>query len=219
MAPRPAPRIISPVRANGRPRRRAACATRPSATARAHRGAGDKFAVDHHRFDDLDRESEALPQLRERLDIALLAMAEAKILADQDGRRLQFLDQHAANEIPGTERGQGAIKAQDERGFQSDGGELLHSLVHRFHHGRRLARTQHFQRMRIEGDYGGDALELLGALDHLAKDFLVAEVQAIEIADGKHGASSGRAVSRRPLHRGTQHGASAHAATSKLRPS
>jgi hypothetical protein len=44
--------------------------------------------------------------------------------------------------------------------------------------------------MRIEGDHAGDALECLGAFDHLAKNFLVSEVQAIEIADGKHGAAA-----------------------------
>ena len=59
----------------------------------------------------------------------------------------------------------------------------------------------------------------LGTLDHLTDDFLMSQVQAIEIAHGNNGAPPGGAEARHPLGARMQSRERAHAATSKLRPS
>jgi hypothetical protein len=73
--------------------------------------------------------------------------------------------------------------------------------------------------MRIESNDSRNRLPGRGAFDYLPKYFLMSEMQAIEIANGKHGATSGTAILGRPLRSGPEYGEGAHAATSKLRPS
>src|SRR5574340_534111 len=61
--------------------------------------------------------------------------------------------------------------------------------------------AKHFRRMRIKRQNGSDAILLAGALQHAAKDLLVAEVQAIEIADGQRCLTAAGGKAREPLVR------------------
>ena len=145
-------------------------------------------------------------------------MPKAEILAHQNLRRFQLLHQHAANELFGSELRQSAVEAQDESGFQANGGEAFDSLADGFHQRRSIA-----GRKTLSG-WGSKVITpamacFSGAGDHLAQNYLMAEMQAVEIAHGKHGAAAGGAKARGPFRRRTQRREIAHAATSKLKPS
>ena len=103
-------------------------------------GAGDEFALDHHRLDDLHGKTEAQPQIAEGIHVSLLAMPKAEILAHENLRRFQLLHQNTANELFGSEFRQGAVEAQDQSGFQANGGESLHSLADGFDQRRSIRR-------------------------------------------------------------------------------
>ena len=76
--------------------------------------------------------------------------------------------------------------------------------------------------MRIEGDHAGDGILSRWARSTTwRRDFLMAEMQAVEIADGKHGAARSEAP-KRAAHSAVECSSDrevAHARTSKLKPS
>ncbi len=91
-------------------------------------GAGNGDAAENHGRNAFDGEVIAFAELAEKRNIAGVLVAEAEILADQDGLRAKRFDEDAADEIFGSEFGEVAVEAEyegsvDAGGFE--GGEAL----------------------------------------------------------------------------------------------
>src|SRR6202042_865012 len=73
--------------------------------------------------------------------------------------------------------------------------------------------------MRIEGNDCGQRVIAAGALDYATKDFLVAQMYAIEVADGDHGAARYVTEMSGPFGRRAQNGERHAISDSRTRPS
>ena len=85
---------------------------------------------------------------------------------------------------PGEFQGEG----EDDGGLEMGGGEVREALVVGGEAEGGGVGAQDFGGKRVEGEDGGDGVELLGAGDRGAKDGLMAEMGAVEIADGESAA-------------------------------
>jgi hypothetical protein len=77
---------------------------------------------------------------------------------------------------------------ENEHSVEAKSFETREALVERFKLRGRSFEAQYACRMRKERDHRGKSACAAGALYHAAENLLVADVNAVEIADGENGA-------------------------------
>ena len=150
-------------------------------------GAADAFASPQDGSGGFHFEAELFAEPAERCDVARLFVAETEIFSYDDDARAELVRQHVANEVFGGETCDIERKRHQEDGFDAFGlhaSQALRDGVDQF--GRAL-RSEHFGRMGIEGEDGGDEIALAGDGGDAAQDFAVAGMDAVEITDGNDG--------------------------------
>src|SRR5712672_67596 len=165
-------------------------------------GAGDDFAVQRDGGDDFDGKAVARAQFAEQSYVAGLLVAEVKIFAYQDGAHVQAADQNLLDELFGGEAREIECEGKNDGGLQAYGAEPVHALRIGGEAERSGFRAQDSARGGIEGQGGGDVASFRGVLDGGADDGLMAEVDAVEIADGEDAAAAGGGVMSGPLFGG-----------------
>jgi hypothetical protein len=117
-------------------------------------------------------------------DIAFALFPEAKILADDDGPDGRGMDQDFFDEVPGAEVGEPPVEGYDQGRFDADVFDALQALFEGLDHAD-LVRPKNFFRMRGEGQDTGEELLAFGLPDQEFQDFLVSQMQAVEVPDGQ----------------------------------
>src|SRR5882762_9931732 len=157
-------------------------------------GAGDDFAVERNWRDDFDGEAMARPQFAEQCYVASLFVAEVKIFAYQDGADVQAADQNLLDELFGGEAREIESEGKNDGGLQAYGAEPVHALCVGGKAERSGFWAKDSARGWIEGQGGGDVSCFRGVLYGGADDGLMAEVDAVEIADGEDATSVGGGI-------------------------
>src|SRR5260370_18962733 len=164
----------------------------------ADHGARDDFFVAGQRWNDLDREAVERAQGAKQGDIAALLMTEAKILAYENGAHLQTTHENALDKVFGSD----ACEVQGERkhhgGLDAQKTKPLHTLSVGGKAQGSGFRAKDLAGRGIEGECGGHVARFLGAVDDGTQDGLMAEMDAVEIADGKNTAAAGGRIIRGP---------------------
>src|SRR6185369_4011545 len=135
----------------------------------------------------LNREAEGTAQLRQQADIAGRLVAEPELLPDHEDRGVQVLHQHVVHERLGRELGEVQRERDDAEHVHA---ELLDQLrlAGRLGEDRRVRPgSDHFGRMRVEGDHDGRDAEVSGPFHGVADRALVSTVDTVEHPDGDHG--------------------------------
>lgn len=161
-------------------------------------GAGNDFSAEDDRRNDHDFEAMIGAKFGEELYVASLLVAEAKIFTNQDGFYMQIADKDLLNEFSGSEAGKIESKGKDYGSLKAESVEPVHALGIGGEAGRSGLRTKHFARRGIKGESCGDGVDGVSAFDSGAKDCLMAEVDAIEIADGENARVTISCVTRGP---------------------
>src|SRR5882757_5672961 len=157
-------------------------------------GAGDDFAVERDWRDYFDGEAMACAQFAEQSYVAGLFVAEVKIFAHQDGADVQAAHQNLLDELFGGKAREIEGEGEDDGGLQAYGAEPVHALGIGGEAERSGFRAKDSARGWIESEGGGDVASFRGVLDGGADDGLMAEVDAVEIADGEDAAAPGGGV-------------------------
>src|SRR6266704_3918157 len=113
-------------------------------------------------------------------------MPEAKIFADEDGLYMQIADKNLLDKFSGREPRQVEGERKHHNGFEAEHVEPLHALSVGGKPRRRRLRAKHFPRRRVKRKSRGDRTEGMGVFDGGAKDRLMAQMDAIEVADGQN---------------------------------
>ncbi|MEK6911276.1 MAG: hypothetical protein AABX36_00540 [Candidatus Thermoplasmatota archaeon] len=161
----------------------------PGANMSANGGAGDNFPAADDRWDDADVEAVLAGEAGEELNVAGMAMAEAEVSTDEDGAHGELVEEDAGEKSLGGEAGELEVEAEDENGVEAGAVELCEALCQGADLRRGVGGAKDFEGERVEGDSGGDGGGGAGVFEDAAEDFLVAQVDAVEIADGKRGGS------------------------------
>jgi len=153
--------------------------------------AGDDRAANHDRRNGFDGKIELATECGENTHVAGLTMAKTEIFADEHGGGAQAVDENAADKLFGRERGEGEIEMEDKRRVEANSVETREALFEGFELRVRGFRAQDAYGMRRECNRGGERSGAARALDDGAENFLMAKVDAIEIADRQNGARIG----------------------------
>ena len=154
-------------------------------------GAGDDFAfVNYGRKND-DFEAVLRAKFLKRAGVAGLFVPEAKIFPDKDSADLKTADEDLLDKFLGREFREIVCEGQDYGGVDAEIGEATEALFGGGNAERSGVRSKNFLRQRIEREGGRDRVDFARARDGGFQDGLVAEMDAIKIADGE-GAAAGR---------------------------
>ena len=128
-------------------------------------------------------------------DAGLGVVAEAEVFALVDFGDVEGVDEDAGDEVAGMQVAELVGEGKDEGGVDAGVGEELELAGERGEKCEWCFGAEDAGGVRIEGDGEGKAAEKAGAFDHLGNDALVAEVHAVEVADGgDHGGGGGGEV-------------------------
>jgi hypothetical protein len=164
----------------------------------ANNRAGNDFTAILHGGDDLDIESKLRAEFLQQLYIPGLFVAEMEILANQHGLHMQIAYENLLDEFLGRKPREFEREGQDNGGFETERIEPFQSLrIGREARGRGL-RPEYFPRRWVKGKRGGDRMQSLRALDSGAKNRLMAQVDAIEVANGQHTTVPVCGIAQRP---------------------
>ena len=130
-----------------------------------------------------------------------LFVAEAEILADENGADLEIVHKNLLDEFLWGEPGESVGEGKNDGGFHVEVREGTQALVLRGKTERRGLRAENFLWRRIERQDSGDGVDVTGAGDGGAVDGLVAKMDAVKIADGDGAAARGRSIMRGPILR------------------
>src|SRR5208283_1233789 len=172
----------------------------------ANEGAGDDLAVEGDGRVDDDFKTVTHTEIAKEFDITGLAMAEAKIIADHDGADLQLTNENFIHKIFRRERRELRREGKHNGGFDAERAKPLEALLIGGNAERRGLRAEDFERGRFKGERGGDGAGILGASHGKGQDALMAEVDAVVIADGDDAAAFCGGETRGPIRGGIENG-------------
>ena len=101
---------------------------RSERVARAGGGDGSVEALQAHELQTDDLEAALASELVEQRDVALAAVAEVEVLADDDEPRVQLVDDHLAHELLGALERTFAVEVHDEHVVDAGRGQQLELL-------------------------------------------------------------------------------------------
>src|ERR1700677_264364 len=116
-------------------------------------------------------------------------MTEAEILSYQNRLNTQIAHENLFDEIRRRKARELHGERKDYGGLNSNGAEPFHALLVGGETRRGGFWAQEFQRRGIEGQSGGGRAGFVGAFDVSAEDCLVAQMDAVVIADGQNAAA------------------------------
>src|SRR6266478_1635163 len=174
----------------------------------ANDGAGDDFSPIDHRRNDHDVEPVFCAKFREQLHIARLLMPEAKIFTDQNGLYVQIAEENLLDKFFGRETRKIECERENHNGFEPERVEPLHALRVGGEAEGSGFRAKHFARRGIKGENSGYGIEGTSALDGGAENRLMAQMDAIEVPDGKDTSVAKRGIARSPGLRSREGGKS-----------
>ena len=134
-------------------------------------------------------ETQALAQLAQRVDISRLLVPETEVFADQNDAGVQASGENPFREFFRRQLCKIERKRKQKHGFDSFRFHAAQPLVDRHEQLRRAVGRQHASGMRIESEHGRRAAPFARQSHHAPHDLAVADVDAVEIADGDDGGS------------------------------
>src|ERR1035437_9180161 len=179
--------------------------------ARSHvvsdRGTGN-FQIAHpHRRMDVDGKAKLRAKCFELSHSGLGAMSKAEVAAFMQAANSERVHQNAVDKLPRRQEGERRIEGQHHHRVDAGESQQSQALVNGREQPRRGRGVQKLFWMRVEGDgHGLRALQprdmFTGFANHRRKNLLVAQVHAVEVADGGHGgAKTGRNLRDRMIDR------------------
>src|ERR1700683_4776365 len=147
-------------------------------------GAGHDHAIFNYGRHDLDFKIRARADILEQPYVAALAISEAKIVANQYGFRPQSIYQKYSGKVFGADFCQFGVELQDHGGVDPHGVERSETLLQRGEQGGGGVRPQHSCRMRVKRQHRALQIICARTLCDSAEDFLMAQVDAVKIANG-----------------------------------
>ncbi|MNM88432.1 hypothetical protein D3C81_1006490 [compost metagenome] len=167
-------------------------------------GAGNTFAVQVHRLDLAGDKTQLRPHGPQQRDVAATAVAEMELGADPHFTRAEPADQHVAHEVLGGGGGHLGIEAQQADAVHAQlaqGGDLVAGQ----HQARRwIVLGEELTRQRLERQRHDRNPEHAGAVNRVAHQRPVAQVQAVESTDADHASLREQHpafdVSKKPAH-------------------
>ena len=140
----------------------------------------------------VDSEAEAAAELAQLGDAGLGMMPEVKVAAFVQAADAENLDEDASDKLLRREAGERCVEWQHDNGVNAGGGKQWDTAGHGSEQFGRAGGAEEPLRVGVESD--GDGAEAEGARfsDDGREDFLVAEVDAVEVADGGDNGSGGR---------------------------
>ena len=147
---------------------------------------GKDFAVFCHRTDNADAEAQLLARQPHGLWRARTALAEEKIIADDDVARCQPLDQHLLDELVGRQRCKRLVERQHHHDIDAQILQALQLQGERRKMEMRLVGLEEFTRVRLEHDHPAGRIQCCRTLEHFRDERLVTAMDAIEVADCQH---------------------------------
>ena len=153
----------------------------------ANAAGGDGAAAQAERVVDGDGEAEFAAQGLQAGwagDAGLGLVAKAEVGALVDLGDVEGAGQDAGGEVAGGAAAKLVGEGEDQGGVDAGGGEQFQLAGQRSEEEMRPLRVEDAGRMGIEGDGEGLAAEKAGARDDLGDDSLMAEMHAVEVADG-----------------------------------
>src|SRR5580693_1886564 len=121
--------------------------------------------------------------------IAGLLVAETEIFSDKNGAHLKIPNKNLVYKFLGRELCEVLGEGQDHRGVDADLSETTQAL---FRGGKAQGggvRAENLLGKRVERESRGDGADVAGASDGSAQDGLMAQVDAVKIADGERTAT------------------------------
>jgi hypothetical protein len=143
---------------------------------------GPALAVAEVREDE-DVEVVGLAELAQRLDVARVAPAEARVLADDDRTGMERLDEHLLDELLRRQARELGGEFHDQHRVESGSREEADPLGQRGERRRRALREEHRQGVRVERHGDRRRLAGTGLLDQLAQHRAVPTVHTVEVAE------------------------------------
>src|SRR5205807_2113099 len=140
--------------------------------------------VDHQRLDHVHAEAEPPAQVAQHVGVAASASPEPMVEADDDLLRGKPVDQHVFHERLGLDGGQFAREVQHDGAVHAAGADERQALVERRDGQWCAVRLQHLQRVRLEGARQRGRARGARVSDRGTKNRPVAEMDAIEDAEG-----------------------------------
>ena len=151
----------------------------------ADRGAADDFAVYLHGLDSDDIEVVRLAESLEQRKVSGASLAERPFVPDANFLKRPRVRRQLAHEIFRCLGCECAIEMQDEKMRDPEIADERDLVLRRGQQVRRVIRPQHFGRMRIERNHDRRSSGFLRVLRRSGNDGLMAEMNAIERANGE----------------------------------
>src|SRR5579872_1204140 len=111
-------------------------------------------------------------------------MAEAEVVAHQDGAGFEFVHENVAHEVFGPEMGYAQVEWQDQNFVDAPLFDEARALFGRGEQARGTLGSHQLGGMRVERDSGGAPGFASCDFDYLPQDLLMPQVDAVKIADG-----------------------------------
>ena len=169
----------------------------------AHEGAAGAHVLHHHGGGALGGEFGAAA---EEAEVALAACAEAEVVADEQVAGVQLFDEQVLDEVGGGYGGEAGVETQHPDGIKAAGVAQQAQFFAQGAEAEGLFCTalsaEKFLRLGLEYDGHGGEAALVGFMAQAFEDVAVAEVDAVEIADGDGGGSGFRrqTAARKNIH-------------------
>jgi len=149
-------------------------------------GTGDSFTVDRDALHGFDGKAVLLAGRLEQGEIASTSAPETEVVADDQMLDAQAAHQHLFDEFLGGQGGKGRIERADHRLAGAAIGKQLKFFAQCGEAGRGGLRREELARMRLESQHRRRQLQACRGRRQLFEQRGMAEMHAVEIADGEH---------------------------------
>ena len=157
----------------------------------AHGRAGDALVFVPEGVHGFDAKADFVAGGLEHGEVALAALAEAEVVADQEVAHTEAVDEHVFDEGFGGEPGEFLVEAADVEPVDALAFEQQDFFAKRCEASGAIFMGEVFPRVWLEGEHRGGKAGGLRLCPQLRQQRLVAAVHAIEVADGEHAAVFG----------------------------
>jgi hypothetical protein len=151
----------------------------------SHPRAADGFLVQRNGGKPVHDEMQLCSHRLQQLNIPSPLMPELEGISDADAVDVLEIPREAADKILGGQLTEGPVEGDQPGRVGSERGEGAELLRERMDQARSVIRGEDGSRVAVEGDDDGEPFKPAGIIHRAADDLLMAEVDAIEHADGE----------------------------------